>query len=75
MKSIDTRERVFAQVNGKSTKRELSVVSGVTPAVHHHSLIAEAHAGGGPYRFREYVVMHNVNVYPEYLIAYQRCKK
>ena len=75
MKSMDTGEHVFAQMpNGRSTMRELSLIKGVEPPVRHHSLIAESHASGGPYRYREYVVFHDVHVYPEYLIAYTRTK-
>ena len=56
----------------KTVTRELAPVSGVTPPVAHHTLLAENHANGGPYRYREFVVFQNAHVYPEYLIAYQR---
>ena len=76
MKSADTGERIFPQVNTprgpKAVTRELAPVSGLQPPVMHHTLLAESHAGGGPYRYREFVVFQNANVYPEYLIAYQR---
>jgi len=47
-------------------------VAGVSPPVMHHSLLAEHHSNGGPYRYREYLVFQNAHVYPEYLIAFQR---
>ena len=40
---------------GRRTKRELATVQGLSPPVRHHALVAEAHARGGPYRYREYV--------------------
>ena len=71
MVSADTGERIFHTMQTPQ-KRELAAVTGVEPPVLHHTLLAEDHARGGPFRFREFVVFHNANVYPEYLIAYQR---
>jgi hypothetical protein len=51
--------------------RELAPVPGVSPPVHHHSLVAEV--GGALGRYREFIVFHSEYVYPEYLLAYQRC--
>ena len=42
----------------------------VSPAVNHHSLLAET--GGRIQRFREFIVFHGDRVYPEYLVAYHR---
>ena len=67
MVSADTGERIFPVVT-----RELAAVAGVEPPVWHHTLLAEDHTRGGPFRYREFIVFHNANVYPEYLIAYQR---
>jgi len=74
MKSPDTSERIFPMVGRppKPSWRELAPVGGVDPPVNHHTLVAENHAGGGPYRYREFIVFQNAQVYPEYLIAYQR---
>ena len=76
MCSMDTNEYVFAANSGSGvrTMRELNTVAGVDPPVRHHSLIAEGHARGGPYRYREYVAFQSSFVYPEYVIAYQRCR-
>jgi hypothetical protein len=64
--SHDTDRRVFP-----ISFRELDTVDGVSPPVHHHSLIAPdpipAHT-----RHREFVVFHSEYIYPEYLLAYQR---
>ena len=65
--SPDTGEKIFPV-----TRRELSPVSGVSPAVFHHTLLAEHQANGGPFRYRELIIFQNSHVYPEYLIAYQR---
>ena len=50
--------------------RELAAVPGVSPPVHHHSLLAEM--GGAIGRYREFIVFHSEYIYPEYLLAYQR---
>ena len=77
MVSADTGERIFPLVHTtrhgpRAVTRELAAVEGVEPPVWHHTLLAEDHAGGGPFRYREFIVFHDANVYPEYLIAYQR---
>ena len=77
MVSADTGERIFPMLQTprhgpRAVTRELAPVAGVEPPVLHHTLLAEDHARGGPFRYREFVVFHNANVYPEYLIAYQR---
>ena len=74
MVSPDTSERVFPLVGRplKPLMRELAPVTGVEPPVTHHTLVAENHAGGGPYRYREFVVFQSAQIYPEYLIASQR---
>ena len=77
MVSADTGERIFPMLptprhGPRAMTRELAPVAGVEPPVLHHTLLAEDHARGGPFRYREFVVFHNANVYPEYLIAYQR---
>ena len=76
MTSPDTGERIFTIFEtrrGRTVcKRDLARVSGVEPPVIHHALLAEDHRRGGPYRYREIIVFQNANVYPEYLIAYQR---
>jgi hypothetical protein len=50
--------------------RELDTVAGVSPPVHHHSLLADVIGIGR--RYREYIVFHSEYIYPEYLLAYQR---
>ena len=63
--SMDTRSPVFPV-----SFRELSPVTGVTPPIFHHSLIAELGPAIG--RYREFVVFHSEYVRAEYLVAYQR---
>jgi len=53
-----------------SQNRELAVVAGSNPPVHHHSLVVDV--GGKVLRYREFLVFHGDRVYPEYLVAYQR---
>ena len=72
IKSADTGEPIFPKIHHRVWTRELTAVTGVNPPVIHHTLLAEDHARGGSYRYREFVVFQNANVYPEYLIAYQR---
>jgi len=64
--STDTGRRVFP-----ISFRELDTVAGVSPPVHHHSLLAPdpkpPHV-----RYREFNVFHSEYIYPEYLVAYQR---
>ena len=50
--------------------RELDTVAGVSPPVHHNSLLADNLDGGA--RYREFIVFHSEYIYPEYLLAYQR---
>ena len=63
--SSDTGRRVFP-----ISFRELDTVAGVSPPVHHHSLLADVIGIGR--RYREYIVFHSEYIYPEYLLAYQR---
>jgi hypothetical protein len=63
-KSIDTGRPVFP-----ISFRELDTVAGVSPPVHHHSLLADV---SPPMRYREFIVFHSEYIYPEYLLAYQR---
>ena len=51
--------------------RELVAVPRVFPSVHYHSLLAET--GVRIDRYREFIVFHGEYLYPEYVIAYQRC--
>jgi hypothetical protein len=51
--------------------RELSAVPGVTPAIVHHSLIAEL--GKVIERYREFVLFHSEYVHIDYVLAYHRC--
>lgn len=53
-----------------SEKRELTSITGANPPMLHHSLLAET--GGRIARFREFVIYHGDQIYPEYLVAYQR---
>jgi len=53
-----------------SSSRELAVVHGSSPPVHHHAMLAEV--GGKIARYREFVVFHGDRIYPEYLVAYKR---
>lgn len=64
-KSMDTREKLFPV-----SFRELLNVSGVSPSVFYHSLVAEL--GRSIDRYREFVVFHREHIYPEFLIAYSR---
>ena len=50
--------------------RELAAVPGVTPPVHYHALLADVLSVGG--RYREVIVFHSEQIYPEYVVAYQR---
>ena len=63
--STDTGRRVFP-----ISFRELDTVAGVSPPVHHHSLLADVMDVGA--RYREFIVFHSEYIYPEYLLAYQR---
>ena len=65
--STDTGRPVFP-----ISFRELDTVAGVSPPVHHHSLLADNLDGGA--RYREFIVFHSEYIYPEYLLAYQRFK-
>ncbi len=64
--SSDTDRRVFP-----ISFRELDTVAGVSPPVHHHSLLPP-----DPIpplvRYREFIVFHSEYIYPEHLLAYQR---
>jgi hypothetical protein len=51
--------------------RELDTVAGVSPPVHHHSLLAPDPTPPSV-RYREFIVFHSDYIYPEYLLAYQR---
>jgi len=53
-----------------SEKRELTTIMGSSPPVLHHCLLAET--GGMLARFREFIIYHGDQVYPEYIVAYQR---
>lgn len=55
-----------------SEGRELATVPGSSPPLLHHSLLVET--GGVVARFRELILFHGDRIYPEYLVAYQRCK-
>ena len=50
--------------------RELAAVPDVTPPVHYHALLADVLSVGG--RYREVIVFHSEQIYPEYVVAYQR---
>jgi len=63
--STDTGRRVFP-----ISFRELDTVAGISPPVHHHSLLADVMDVGQKYR--EFIVFHSEYIYPEYLVAYQR---
>jgi hypothetical protein len=63
--STDTGRPVFP-----ISFRELDTVTGVSPPVHHHSLLADVMDVGA--RYREFIVFHSEYIYPEYLLAYQR---
>lgn len=52
------------------SERELAVVEGSSPPVHHHAMLVEV--GGKVARFREFIVFHGDRIYPEYLVAYKR---
>ena len=55
-----------------SGQRELAAVPGVPVGVLYHSLLAET--GVTIQRYREFIVFHGEYLYPEYVIAFQRCK-
>ena len=64
-KSMDTGKDVFFV-----GPRELAQVPGVKPPVHYHSLVAEL--GRAIKRFREFIIFHDDNIQPEFVLAYQR---
>ena len=64
--SFDTGRPVFP-----ISFRELDTVVGVSPPVHHHSLLAPDPTPPSV-RYREFIVFHSDYIYPEYLLAYQR---
>ena len=64
--STDTGQRVFP-----ISFRELDTVAGISPPVHHHSLLAPD-PKPLQVRYREFIVFHSEYIYPEYLLAYQR---
>ena len=49
--------------------RELAAVPNGTPPVHYHALLADVPP---PTRYREVIVFHSEQIYPEYVLAYQR---
>merc|ERR1712012_333045 len=53
-----------------SSNRELAIVEGSSPPVHHHALLAEV--GQRISTYREFIVFHGDRIYPEYLVAYKR---
>lgn len=57
-------------VYATTARRELGYIPGLDPPLHYHSLLAEL--GGQIQRYREFVVFHDVRIYPEYLLAYRR---
>lgn len=63
--NLDTNQKLWSSQN-----RELGVIDGSSPPIHHHSLLVEI--GGKVMRYREFLVFHGDRVYPEYLVAYQR---
>jgi hypothetical protein len=50
--------------------KELKPVMGTEPPLPHHSLLVEL--GGRIHRYREFVIFHGDQIYPEYLVAYKR---
>uniref|UniRef100_A0A6U4XDW1 Poly [ADP-ribose] polymerase n=1 Tax=Hemiselmis andersenii TaxID=464988 RepID=A0A6U4XDW1_HEMAN len=55
--------------NPNSKSRELKDIQGVFPPTPHHSLIAQ-----GSFRYKEIILFHGDQVYPEYLLAYRRTR-
>ena len=56
------RQWVYATVGSVPTiVVRLSPITGVQPPVLHHTLLAEHHANGGPFRYREFVVFQNAH--------------
>jgi hypothetical protein len=53
--------------------KELKPLSGTEPPLHHHSLLVEL--GGQIYRYREFVIFHGEQIYPEYVVAYKRGRR
>lgn len=51
--------------------KELAIIQNTSPPVHHHALLAEL--GPTIQRYREFIQFHDARIYPEYLLAYQRC--
>jgi hypothetical protein len=54
------------------TPKELAPIVGVSPPTNAHSLIVEKGRPPTNLRYREFVLFHGVNAYPEYLLAYKR---
>lgn len=73
--NLDTGGPVWLTTGKREQRRELANIPGVEPPCRHHSLIMEP--GGPPAkrgvaRYREFIVTHSDQVYPEYLLAIHR---
>jgi hypothetical protein len=64
--SSSLQPEVFAF--GGSNTKELADIPNHTPPTPHHSLVVCSAA----LRFREFILFHGPQLYPEYLVAYQR---
>jgi hypothetical protein len=65
-KSTDDEQPGIFASDGKNSK-ELDIIPNHTPPTPHHSL-----RGTKFPRFREFIVFHADQLYPEYLVAYHR---
>jgi hypothetical protein len=71
----DKDPKIYDCDNGKALfhsaeRRELAAVEGISPPVHHNTLVVET--GKGLKRFREFVVYESQNLYIEYLVGFKR---
>eukprot|EP00930_Biecheleria_cincta_P003751 TRINITY_DN104672_c0_g1_i1.p1 TRINITY_DN104672_c0_g1~~TRINITY_DN104672_c0_g1_i1.p1 ORF type:complete len:478 (+),score=60.36 TRINITY_DN104672_c0_g1_i1:49-1482(+) len=65
----------FQSLFTSADKRELSVIPGSSPAIHFHTLVAQAGPADQGFkvaRHREFVVFHAQRLLPEFLVAVQR---
>ena len=59
---------------GSHPRRECDQIVGADEGVLHHAMVATAARDLGlhPLRYREFIVYHSDQIYPEYLIAFRR---
>ena len=73
--AIDSDKGQRPSIFPPHTKKELNKVPGVKPPTVYHSLIAQNRGQGGSLRYREFMIYHDTQIYPEYVLAYKRVER